>query len=66
MLGIIDVGGGMRGAFTAGIYDYLLDQGVQPFDYCLGVSAGSANLVSYLAAQRGRNFKFYTEYAFRK
>lgn len=66
MLGIIDVGGGMRGAFTAGIYDYLLDQGVQPFDYCLGVSAGSANLVSYLALQRGRNFKFYTEYAFRK
>ena len=66
MLGIIDVGGGMRGAFTAGIYDYLLDQGAQPFDYCVGVSAGSANLVTYLAAQRGRNFKFYTEYAFRK
>lgn len=66
MLGIIDVGGGMRGAFTAGIYDYLLDRGVQPFDYCVGVSAGSANLVTYLAAQRGRNFKFYTEYAFRK
>ncbi len=66
MLGIIDVGGGMRGAFTAGIYDYLLDQDVQPFDYCLGVSAGSANLVSYLARQRGRNLKFYTDYAFRK
>ena len=66
MLGIIDVGGGMRGAFTAGIYDYLLDRGVQPFDYCIGVSAGSANLVTYLAGQRGRNLKFYTEYAFRK
>lgn len=66
MLGIIDVGGGMRGAFTAGIYDYLSDRGIQPFDYCIGVSAGSANLVSYLARQRGRNFKFYTEYAFRK
>ena len=46
MLGIIDVGGGMRGIFTAGIYDYLNDQGVQPFDYCIGVSAGSGNLVS--------------------
>lgn len=66
MLGIIDVGGGMRGAFTAGLYDYLLDQDVQPFDYCLGVSAGSANLISYLARQRGRNWKFYTDYAFRK
>jgi len=66
LLGIIDVGGGMRGSYTAGVYDYLLDQGAQPFDYCLGVSAGSANLVSYLAGQRGRNFTFYTIYAFRK
>lgn len=65
MLGIIDVGGGMRGIFTAGIYDYLLDQGVQPFDYLIGVSAGSGNMVSYQAAQRGRNFRFYMEYAFR-
>ena len=65
MLGIIDVGGGMRGIYTAGIYDYLNDQGVQPFDYCIGVSAGSGNLVSYLAGQRGRNRRFYMEYAFR-
>lgn len=65
MLGIIDVGGGMRGIFTAGIYDYLLDQGVQPFDYLIGVSAGSGNMVSYQAGQRGRNYRFYMEYAFR-
>lgn len=65
MLGLIDVGGGMRGAFTAGIYDYLMEQGVQPFDYLLGVSAGSANLVTYMAGQKDRNFRFYTEYAFR-
>jgi len=56
----------MRGSFTAGVYDYLCDQGVQPFDYCLGVSAGSANLVSFLAGQRGRNLRFYTVYSFRK
>lgn len=66
MLGLIDVGGGMRGAFTSGIYDYLLDQSVQPFDYLLGVSAGSANLVTYLAGQRGRSLKSYVDYAFRK
>ncbi len=66
MLGLIDVGGGLRGAYTAGIYDFLNDRGVQPFDYLLGVSAGSANLISYLARQRGRNHQFYTEYAFRK
>ncbi len=66
MLGLIDVGGGMRGAYTAGIYDYLLDQNCQPFDYLLGVSAGSGNMVTYLAGQRGRNLRFYLDYAFRK
>ena len=65
MNGIIDVGGGMRGIYTAGIYDYLLDHGVQA-DYCLGVSAGSANLMSYMAGQRGRNKRFYVDYAGRK
>lgn len=66
MLGIIDVGGGMRGSFTAGIYDYFLDQHIQPFDYLIGVSAGSANMISYLAGQRGRNLRFYLNYAFRR
>lgn len=66
MLGLIDVGGGMRGAYTAGIYDYLMDRGVQPFDYLLGVSAGSGNMVTYLAGQSGRNLRFYLDYAFRK
>ncbi len=65
MLGIIDVGGGMRGSFTAGIYDYISDQGIQPFDYLLGVSAGSGNMISYLAGQRGRNLRFYLDYTFR-
>ena len=30
------------------------------------MSAGSANLASYAAGQIGRNYKFYTEYAFRR
>ncbi len=66
MLGIIDVGGGMRGSFTAGIYDYFNDQNLQPFDYLIGVSAGSGNMISYLAGQRGRNLRFYLDYAFRR
>ncbi len=65
MIGIIDVGGGMRGIFGAGVCDRLLDEGVD-IPYCLGVSAGSANLISYIAGQRGRNFRFYTKYARRK
>ncbi|MGE4354086.1 MAG: patatin family protein, partial [Oscillospiraceae bacterium] len=29
-------------------------------------SAGSANIASYIAGQRGRNYRFYMEYAFRR
>lgn len=62
MTGILDVGGGMRGIFGAGVTDCLLDQKVY-LPYCIGVSAGSANLISYIAKQRGRNYRFYTRYA---
>ncbi|MBQ6314548.1 MAG: patatin family protein [Mogibacterium sp.] len=62
--GIIDVGGGMRDAYGAGVFDWCNDNNVI-FDYCIGVSAGSANLSSYLAGQRGRNLKFYTDYDLR-
>ena len=63
--GVVDVGGGLRGIYAAGIFDHCLDADLR-FDLCIGVSAGSANIASYLAGQRGRNHTFYTEYAFRK
>lgn len=63
--GIVDVGGGLRGVYAAGIFDYCLDMGIQ-FDFCIGVSAGSANVTSYMAGQKKRNYPFYTEYPFRK
>lgn len=62
---IVDVGGGLRGIYAAGILDYCLDKNIK-FDMGIGVSAGSANLASFAAGQRGRNYQFYTEYAFRK
>lgn len=65
MIGVIDVGGGLRGIYGCGILDYCLDEGIL-FDYCIGVSAGAANLSSYLSGQRGRNHQFYMEYSFRK
>lgn len=65
MIGIIDVGGGMRGIYTSGLFDYLMDKGIS-FKYYLGVSSGSANLIAYAAGQRGRTYKFYTEDAFDK
>lgn len=65
MTGIIDVGGGARDSYGAGVFDYCLDHNIK-FDYCIGVSAGSANCASYIANQRGRNYVFYTDYFFRK
>ena len=41
--GIIDVGGGLRGIYGAGVLDRCMEEGVQ-FDCCIGVSAGSANM----------------------
>lgn len=64
MIGVVDVGGGERGAYGCGVLDQCLDQGIG-FDCCVGVSAGAANLASYLAGQKGRNFAFYTHYSFR-
>lgn len=65
MIGVVDVGGGERGAYGAGILDWCMEQGGIDFDVCVGVSAGAANLSSYLAGQVGRNFAFYTAYSFR-
>lgn len=57
--GLIVEGGGMKCAYSAGILDRFLDDKIT-FDYCIGVSAGAANTLSYLAGQRGRNLRFYT------
>lgn len=64
-IGIVDVGGGYRGIFAAGVMDWLMQMGLW-FDLGIGVSAGSANLASYCARQPQRNLKFYTEYGLRK
>lgn len=63
--GIIDVGGGMRGIYAAGVLDGCMEMGIS-FDLGIGVSAGSANLASYIAKQKGRNYQFYTKYSLRK
>ncbi len=65
MVGIMDVGGGLRGNYVSGIIDYLLDNSID-IEYCLGVSAGSANLITYIAGQRGRLKSFYEDYSFEK
>lgn len=64
-IGVVDVGGGLRGIYAAGVFDYCLAQNIE-FSLGIGVSAGSANLASYTAKQSRRNLQFYTEYALRK
>ena len=64
-LGLIDVGGGMRGTYAIGILEYCLENNIN-FDCCIGVSAGSTNLINFLAGQKERNFRNYFDYAFRK
>lgn len=60
-IGLVVEGGGMKCAYNAGILDAFLDEHLT-FDYCIGVSAGAGNLASYLAGQRGRNLRFFTEH----
>lgn len=51
--GLVLEGGGMRGVFTAGVVDALLDYDVR-FPYVIGTSAGASNASVYIARQRGR------------
>ena len=39
--------------FTSGVLDYFLDAGIN-FPYCVSVSAGACNGLSYMSRQRGR------------
>ncbi|MDE7366202.1 MAG: patatin family protein [Lachnospiraceae bacterium] len=54
--GLVLEGGALRGLFTAGALDFLLDEKIE-FDYIAGVSAGAGNLMNYISGQRGRTKK---------
>lgn len=58
-------GGAMRGVFAAGVLDHFIEEGFNPFQSVIGVSAGAINAGVYLAKQKGRNFKVYTDYSLR-
>lgn len=52
-IALVAEGGGQRGIFTAGVLDSWLDVGHDPFDILIGTSAGSQNLTSFVARQKG-------------
>ena len=60
-IGLVVEGGGMKCAYNAGILDVFLDHQIT-FDYCIGVSGGAGNVASFVAGQRGRNIRFFTEH----
>lgn len=46
-------GGAVRGVYTSGVLDYLMERGME-FAYVAGVSAGACNAVDYVSKQPGR------------
>lgn len=54
--GIVLEGGAVRGIFTSGVLDYLMEQELY-LPYVVGVSAGACNAVDYVSRQPGRTKK---------
>lgn len=60
-LGLVLEGGGMRGVYTAGVLDFLMEKDIYA-DGVIGVSAGACHACSYVSKQIGRNFRVNTKY----
>ena len=61
MIGLILEDGGMRCAFTAGVLDCWMEQGIR-FTDVYGVSAGACQACSYLCDQPGRGLRVWLNY----
>ncbi|MDK2563890.1 patatin family protein [Romboutsia sedimentorum] len=64
-IGLILEGGGMRGIYTAGVLDFLIEKNVE-VDIVIGVSAGSCHACSYLSKQYKRAFNATVDYLYDK
>lgn len=60
--GLILEGGAMRGMFTAGVMDVLMEHGIE-FDGAIGVSAGAAFGCNYKTKQIGRVIRYNTKFS---
>lgn len=56
-IGLVLEGGGMRGLYTSGVIDVMLDHGFEP-DVVCGTSAGVTFGVNLLSKQRGRVLRY--------
>ncbi|RUO58722.1 patatin-like phospholipase family protein [Pseudidiomarina insulisalsae] len=60
---IVVEGGAMRGIFAAGVLDGFMREAFKPFDFAIGVSSGSTNLIGYLTGDYQRSYRILTELA---
>ena len=60
--GLVLEGGAMRGLYTAGILDVMMEAGIEP-DGIIGVSAGAAFGCNYKSRQPGRAIRYNTRFA---
>lgn len=60
--GLVLEGGAMRGLFTSGILDVMMETGIEP-DGLIGVSAGAAFGCNYKSRQPGRAIRYNKRYA---
>ena len=60
--GLIMEGGAMRGMFTAGVIDVMMERGIE-FDGAIGVSAGAAFGCNYKSRQIGRVIRYNTRFS---
>lgn len=60
--GLVLEGGAMRGLFTAGVLDVMMEHGVEP-DGIVGVSAGAAFGCNYKSRQPGRAIRYNMRFA---
>lgn len=60
-IGLVLEGGGTRGVYSTGVLDAFLEYGIE-VPYVIGVSIGAYNGAAYIAKQKKRNYKVYTEY----
>ena len=60
--GLIMEGGAMRGMFTAGVIDVMMEHGVD-FDGAIGVSAGACFGCNYKSRQIGRVIRYNTRFS---
>ncbi len=61
MPGLVLEGGALRGVYTDGVLDALLEENIL-FPYIIGVSAGVSNAYSYASLQKGRNWEIIAKY----